>query len=82
VDAVQLSLALRKVAETLRVGERAHPDGEWRSLTMQVHLHQAGDHLSKAMFGILGDIVEDEDNLAHAATRLLLVIGTSRKGTR
>ena len=76
MDARELHQALRIVAEVLERGEATHPaDGEnhWTRLSAREHVRRAMVHGERFILGVLVDH-DDTDELAHAATRLLLAL--------
>jgi len=75
VEANELRRALAVVARILEAGEHTHKQGasnHWLSLSPREHVRRAMIHAEKFILGILVD--SDEDELAHAAVRLLLAL--------
>jgi hypothetical protein len=73
VDAGELRKALRKVAHILEVGDANHPVSApnfWQKLPVREHLRRAMVHLERSLLDVRGR----DDDLAHAATRLLLAL--------
>ena len=68
---VNLTLALRRVAEVLRAGHRPpHHQRHWTKLQVKQHVAQGAIHAEK----VLLKVPSDEDDLGHAAARLLLTL--------
>jgi len=73
MDAADLRLALRRIAITLNRGDRTHPRGgpnHWLSLSVRDHTVKGLAHAERAML----HVASQDDELAHAATRLLLAL--------
>jgi hypothetical protein len=76
VDARELHKALRVVARVLANGEATHRVGSanhWTRLSPREHTRRAMVHGERFILGVLVDH-DDTDELAHAATRLLLAL--------
>jgi hypothetical protein len=75
VEGSELRRALAVVARVLEAGEHTHKpgaDNHWLSLSAREHVRRAMIHAEKFILGILCET--DEDELAHAAVRLLLAL--------
>jgi hypothetical protein len=73
MDAAELRNALRAVARVLEAGEATHPAGNskhWLTLSIRDHCRHAMTHLERSLLDVRGK----DDDLAHAATRLLLAL--------
>ena len=66
---MELERALWVVADVLREGARTHRDGEWKRRPAAYHVERAEQHLRRLRNGD-----QREDNLAHAAVRLLMAV--------
>lgn len=83
MDARELHKALRVIAGVLAAGEATHPPGSsnhWTQLSAREHTRLAMIHSEKFILGILVD--HDEDELAHAAARLLLALEVRERERR
>ncbi len=73
-------VGIEYVACTMREGEKEHGLDEWKKKDKLTHMQHAATHMIKAFklhFGenkYKGIVIEDEDHLAHAATRLLMAL--------
>jgi hypothetical protein len=66
---IDLHLALRAIARVLEDGERPESDpNHWTRLPVKFHLAKGLVHAEKALLGVSSP----DDDLAHAAVRLLL----------
>ena len=78
----QFGSAMKEVAATLARGSRTHRANEWRGETPEFHMRHAVLHLLSEISSLAGEAQlcsknansEGEDDLAHAATRLLMAL--------
>jgi hypothetical protein len=61
--------AIAIVAQVMRTGIAAHPENDWTEVSPEHHVRKAHEHLQ---LWCEGD--EQEDHVAHAATRLLMAL--------
>jgi hypothetical protein len=61
--------ALQVIASVMRDGVTKHPDNEWTRRTVEFHIKRAEEHLK-----LLREGDQQEDHIAHAATRLLMAL--------
>jgi hypothetical protein len=61
--------ALEAIAGVMRDGVAKHPDNEWTRRGVEYHLGRAEAHLR-----LLAEGDQQQDHLAHAATRLLMAL--------
>jgi hypothetical protein len=61
--------ALKVIAGVMRDGVETHPDNDWLRRSPEYHLGRAEEHLRA-----LRDGDQRQDHVAHAATRLLMVL--------
>jgi hypothetical protein len=66
---MEFDQALEIIAGVMRNGIAKHPDNEWTRRRPDYHVGRAVEHLR-----LLQDGEQLEDHLAHAATRLLMVL--------
>jgi hypothetical protein len=61
-------IAYDTVIQTMQEGEKSHPNDDWQNVDIMEHFRHALDHLAA------WEIEEnDEDHLAHAITRLIMI---------
>ena len=75
MDGTELRNAFAAIASVLLAGEGTHPpdsSNHWLKLTAREHTRRAMIHAEKFILGVLVD--SNEDELAHAACRLLLAL--------
>ena len=65
--------ALEVIAGVMRDGVAKYPDNEWVRRSIEYHIGRAEEHLR-----LLREGEQLEDQLAHAATRLLMAYATLR----
>jgi hypothetical protein len=73
VNASELRHAFRLIAHVLAAAEHTHPSGaanSWMKVPVREHVRRALAHAERALLGV----ASEEDELAHAATRLLLAL--------
>jgi hypothetical protein len=61
--------ALETIAGVMRDGVVTHPNNEWVHRSVEYHLGRAEDHLR-----LLREGDQQQDHVAHAATRLLMAL--------
>ena len=62
--------AIERVAKTLEYGRVKYNKDNWRLIPLEDHL----EHALRHVFAYLGGETTNEDDLAHAATRLLFAL--------
>jgi hypothetical protein len=69
--------AIGVIDKVLQLGrERGFPDCNWRTLSVDKHFAHAKKHIHDILYGIK----TDEDDLAHALTRLAMAVAIRESG--
>jgi hypothetical protein len=61
--------AMQVIAQVMQDGVATHPDNEWVRRSADYHVQRAFEHLNA-----LRDGDQQQDHVAHAATRLLMAL--------
>ena len=61
--------ALETIAQVMHDGVASHPDNDWVQRPVEYHLGRVEEHLR-----LFHDGGQQQDHLAHAATRLLMAL--------
>ena len=73
MEAEEIRRTLRLVGHMLKAGEATHPphaDNHWQRVPAREHIRRGLAHAERALLGV----ASDEDELTHAACRLILAI--------